>query len=218
MTEISQSDHELIRRYLAGRLTDEEESMLESRSVRDAAFRTELELSAALKQGMRKLDARGEIDGILAGARTAWRRPAIAIAASVAIIAIASLSVLHVVDSPRHGDPTARAVSLYLERTRGVPTGDTVNWTLGAAATRLQLHLDVGATPAPRYRVEIWREASDGSAPLMRLVESTSAEGHVVVAFDDSLLAPGLFEVRLTPHPESFDGEVTRYHLRVSAD
>lgn len=215
MTEISQGDHDLIRRYLAGGLTDEEEIVLETRIVRDAAFRTELELSAALKQGMRELDSRGEIDGILGGARPAWRHPAIAVAASVALLAIAGLSVLYVVDSPRPGDPAAKTVSLYLERTRGVPTDDTVNWTLGAAPTRLELHLDVGASPAPRYRVEIWREDKDGTAPLMKSVESTSAEGHVVVAFDDSLLAPGLFEVRLTPLPESIAAEVTRYHLRV---
>lgn len=216
MTDKSQKDHELIRRYLAGRLTDEEEGMLETRIVEDAQFRNELDLTAAIRDGMRELEARGEIDGLLDKARTRWQRPTIAIAASLIALVVASILIFYLVDRSQPPRPPIALASLHFERTRGLSSDNAVNWTLGADPTQLRLHFDVGAAPAANYRVVVLRGTGDSAEPVITAVEATSAGGDVVLTLSDSLLTPGDFEIRLSPVPETAGVGATVYHLVVT--
>lgn len=215
MTDISQKDHELIRRYLAGRLTAEEVVMLETRIVREAQFRRELDLTTALRDGLRELEARGEIDGLLDKSRARRHRPAMAIAASLALV-VGSLTILYLVDRPQSPRLATATESLHFERTRAVSSESTVTWKLGSAPTRLRLLFDVGAAPMTQYRVVLQQLTADATLPVMTSVEAASAEGEVVLKLDDSLLAPGDFEIRLSPVPERADVGAIVYHLVVT--
>jgi hypothetical protein len=216
MTDISQADHELIRHYLAGSLSDEEEVMLETRIVRDAQFRHELDLTAALREGMRELDSRGEIDGLLTGARAGWQRYRTTMAASIGVLAVTSLTVFYLMDRPQRPEKVAATASLHFERTRGMSSDNAVTWTPGATPTRLRLHFDVGAVPAAYYRVVILHGNGRTAEPIVTALTSASAEGEVILDLEDPLLAPGNLEIRLTPVPDSDETGTTVYRLVVT--
>jgi len=207
-------DHELIRRYLAGRLSVEEELVFETRIIRDVQFRKELDLTIALQQGMRELDARGEIDRMLIKAHPSWRRPVIVIAASLGVLAVGVAVVTLTNRDPVPPDPTTKA-SLQFELTRGAPSGQTVVWRQRGNPTRLQLHLDVGAAPANQFRVALYRQDPRSDAPIAETVTNASDHGEVVWTLDDSLLSPGTFEIHLTPIPDSVNAGSTVYELVV---
>jgi hypothetical protein len=215
MTELSMQDHELIRRYLAGSLTDEEESMLETRIVKDPALRSELELTVALKDGLRELKARGEIAGLLARSRDRWRLRMPALAASLAGLAVGLLAVVYFIGRPAPVQPPVTIASLYFERTRGSEAADVVLWTRKSTPTRLRLHLDVGAAPVSSYRVIVQSRNGGGAKPLWDTVEPISTESEVVLDLPDSRLEPGDFQVRLSPASGPAREDTMVYHLVV---
>lgn len=215
MTEHSQEDHELIRRYLGGGLTDEEEVMLETRIVRDSRFRTELELTVALQEGLRQLEARGEISSLLARSRDRWRLQTPAIAASLAALVLGLLAVVYFATRSPPIRPQMNVASLHFERTRGTDTDHTVLWTRRSTPTRLQLHFDVGATPAGSYRVIVMRQESSGAQLWSDTVESATAYGEVVLTLTDSQLEQGEYDIQLTPAPAPDPADFVTYRLVV---
>jgi hypothetical protein len=206
MTELSLEDHELIRRYLAGGLTDAEEVMLETRIVEDSRLRSEFELTLALQEGMRHLESRGEIIGLLGRSRDRWRLQSPAIAASLAALVLGLLAIVYFTTRSPPTPPPMTVASLHFERTRGADTDDAVLWTRRSTPTRLQLHFDVGATPAGSYRVVVLRQESGGAQLLSDTVESATADGEVVLSLTDSQLGRGRHDIQLTPRPAA-DGE-----------
>ncbi len=201
MTEFSQQDDELIRRYLAGGLTDEEEMMLETRIVKESRFRSELEVTAALQEGFRQLEAQGEIVSILTRSHDRWRLQSPAIAASLAALVLGLLAIVYFnTRSPPLQPPTTLA-ALHFERTRGTDIDDAVLWTRRSTPTRLQLHLDVGAMPGRSYRVVVMRREGGRTQFLSDTVESATANGEVVLSLMDSQLGRGEYDIQLTPSP-----------------
>jgi hypothetical protein len=103
--DLSTQDRELIDRYLAGRLDDDELNRIEARFIADPGFRREVEITEALRTGLRQLEERGELDALRApeSATRFWQRPAYALAASVAtaFLAVTSVALYRQIETER---------------------------------------------------------------------------------------------------------------------
>lgn len=213
MTDISPNDHELIRRYLAGRLAEAEADMLQTRIVEDPVFRNEVELTAALKDGMRELDGRGEIRALLANRDASRRRLQLAAAASLGAIALGFASFLLIErDEPSKGTVTE---TLRFAPTRGAESKADLVWQRNDGVTRFEMRFDVGPRPAESYEVTIARADGPGTTRLLSRTAVTSAEGDVVLPVDETLFEPGLYEIHLLPMPATARSESVHYTLLI---
>ena len=89
-TDRNQDDAGIAQRYLAGQLSPPEQEAYEQYFIRNPDAVRELEATARMKVGLASLRDKGQLDSLLQGAPTTSRRAALmAIAASVAVIAIA---------------------------------------------------------------------------------------------------------------------------------
>jgi hypothetical protein len=213
MTDISPEDHDLIRRYLAGQLAAGDMNTLETRIIEDPVFRNEVELTAALKEGMRALNDRGQIQPLLANRHAFRHRVQFAVAATLGAIALGLASFLLVT----RDEPATDAITetLRFEPTRGAESQADVVWQQGVETTRLDLRFDVGPAPALSYEVTIARTDSPAAPPLVSRTASTSANGDVRLALDGARLGPGYYEIRLVPEPVTADSLPVTYTLRV---
>lgn len=214
MTDISLEDHELISRYLAKRLTDAEELMIETRIVEDPGFRSEVELTAALRDGLRQLESRGEVAPLLTRQIEWWSRPRIALVASMATIALGLISFFFYQQQASFA-PAAVTESLRFEQTRGGGPQSDVVWERTDRPTQLEMRFDVGLEPTPQYRVTLRRVIDGAAGPAIDRVIPASSDGDVVLLLHGALLEPGDYEIRLEPQPViGLDGAVT-YTLTV---
>ncbi|MEX0735069.1 MAG: hypothetical protein WDZ66_08615 [Steroidobacteraceae bacterium] len=215
MTDISLEDHELIGRYLAKRLTDAEELMVETRIVEDPDFRSEVELTAMLRDGLRQLESRGEVTPLLTRHTEWWNRPRRAVAASMAAIALGLISFLFYQQQERSA-PASVSETLRFEQTRGSDPQADVVWERTGAPAQLEMRFDVGPEPTPRYRVTVRRVIDGAAGPAIDRVIPTSSDGDVVLVLDGALLEPGDYEIRLESQPAiELDSSVT-YTLTVT--
>lgn len=196
MTETTARDQELIGRYLAGRLTDTEALMVETRIVEDSSFRSEVELSAALKEGFRELENRGQIEPLLAGRTASGNRRQVAIAAALTAAAVGFGIFLH----ERSADETAVVAveTLRFERTRGGGIQPDVVWKRPLKSVMVELRLDVGPDPAAKYRVTV-RHLTNRDESVRELEASTLSSGEVSVTMESGELKAGIIELRLVP-------------------
>jgi hypothetical protein len=206
----------LISRYLAKRLTDAEELMVETRIVEDPGFRSEVELTAALREGMRELESRGEVTRILAVESAAWRRPRVALAASLGAIALGLVSLIFYQQRDTLA-PAAATETLRFELTRGNAAETDVAWERGRTPVQLEMRFDVGPEPAAAYHVTIsGTQGGAGGAAVDRVVQ-TSPDGEIVLAVDGRVLHPGIHEIRLEPQPATESVEAVTYTLAVNS-
>jgi hypothetical protein len=215
MTDISLEDHELICRYLARRLTEAEELMLESRIVEDPVFRNEVELTAALKDGMHELEGRGEVSRLLTGDGGSRRRLHIALAASLGAFTLGLVSFLFYQQREELA-PAAVTETLNFEQTRGSGAQADVAWERSSAPTQLEMRFDVGPEPAAAYQVTISRTDDDAAEATVGLEIATSSDGEVVLSIDGALLEQGDYEIRLEPRPATALAETVTYSLAVN--
>lgn len=214
MTDISPEDRDLIDRYLAKRLNDTEAHVIETRIVEDRAFRNEVELTAAFRDGLRELQDRGEVTPLLSPRRTVWRHPRLAMAASATAVAIGLTSFLLY---QRIGSDPALAIteSLVFVQTRGADPEPDVVWAQTGERGRIELRLDPGLEPAAAYQIVVERVMDGVVAPVFLDDASPTADGEVVVAVNAAAFEPGDYAIRLTPQsPASSDAVVFR--LRVT--
>jgi hypothetical protein len=202
--------HELISRYFAKSLSDAEEAVVETRVVENAAFRDEFEITAALRQGMKDLESRGEIPHLLAANGTG-RRATFAVAAAAAAAAV-GLAILYATQEQASRPPTS--VVLVFERTRG-DAGADVSWRQPRAPVRLAMRFDVGANPAPAYRATLQRLPARPEIPALETSVATSPDGDVVLEVDSQLLSPGNYEIRLQPDSPQPVDDLIVYRLIV---
>ena len=88
-TDRHQDDAGIAQRYLAGQLSPEEQEAYEQYFIHNPDAVRELEATARMKVGLASLRDSGQLDSLLQAAPTTSRRAALmAIAASVAVIAI----------------------------------------------------------------------------------------------------------------------------------
>jgi hypothetical protein len=215
MTDTFQEDHELIRRYLAGRLDEAEELMIATRIVKDPQFRRETELTAALRQGFRELEKRGELATLLGPRNRRWRQPQFALAAGLGIVVLGGLLSLLLQQSPRGPLPAAATETLYFETRRGDETRADVVWRRTEGPVMLKMRFDVGLEPAAAYRVTVRRKdlTADETVEVLR---ADPASGEVELSVDGSLLEPGDYEIRLEPEPADASARVLTFTLLVT--
>ena len=223
MTDIDAGNQELIDRYLANRLSDAETKLVETRIVGEPAFRREVELTEALRDGLRELQAQGEVAPLLRPRTWMWSRSPFAIAASILALVFGATSYLlyQRLDQSQHDfGPTSSEMivaTLRFERTRSSNAGPDVSWQQAGEATLLELHFDVGLEPAPGYRVFIERIGMGADANLLMAMRAAiGPEGDVSISLHSALLKPGDYRIRLEPQPTaSMHQESFVYWLRV---
>ena len=186
-----------------------------TRIFEEPRFATEVELTAALKDGFRELDRRGELSALLNRARFRWPRPKIALAAALCVAALGSLLSLMLYQLPGNTTADAATQTLYFETSRSGASKADVTWHRTAASDRLTLRFDVGIEPAAWYRVTM-RHIVDGRAPsTIATVNTASSGGEVVLMLDGALLEPGDYDATLDPIPPGESNTTVRYTLRV---
>lgn len=215
MTDISPEDSELIRRYLAKGLTDREVELVETRIVEDPGFRNEVELTEALRGGLRELQNRREIAPLLSHRHSLWRLPRYALAASVAAVALGVASFLFFEQS---GVGTVETVvaTLRFEQTRGAAGEPDVSWRETGVPTQLEMQFDAGLTPGRNWQVAIER-VTDGVA--WRVTDATAtlnADGLAVATLDSAAFPPGDYRITLSPNPPAESQAPIVYALRIS--
>lgn len=215
MTDTFQDNHELIRRYLANRLSDTEELMVTTRIVRDPKFRNEVEVTAAFREGIRELEKRGKLSPLLDSQNTRWSRAPLAFAAAVAIVAMGGL-ISFLLDQPRHESaPTVITETLRFETTRGNGPLADVTWHQSGRPVRLEMRFDVGPERAGNYRVTLDRVSSGAIVSMADRLIAVSSGGEVVLFLDGTLLEPGDYEIRLEPQPVVAGNGIVKYRLAV---
>ncbi len=215
MTDIPLEDRDLIDRYLANRLTETEVLVVETRIVEDVVFRNEVELTEALRDGLRELQSRGEIAPLLSHRRSMWRHPRFALAASLAAVALGVASFLFF---QRLDDGSGELVvaSLRFEHTRGAETEPDVVWRQTGAPTRLQMLFDVGLEPATAWHVR-FEKVADGA--VLRIMETTAmlnADGLAEISVESAALEPGDYRITLIAVPPTAPAAPIVFALRVS--
>lgn len=224
MTESKHGIHESIDRYLANHLGDAERESVETRIVGDPAFRHEVELTAALRDGLRELDRQGRVAPLLKTRTGIWPRSPIAIAASILALALGVAALLfyqrieHVRRDLAAAPGKLVVATLRFEQTRGAETGPDMTWQRPSQPTVLEMRFDVGLEPAADYSVVIER-LQPGAEPLVVLSKRTvpSADGTVPLTVDSAVLASGDYRIHLAPQPaSSMTSDPTAYTLRIT--
>jgi hypothetical protein len=214
MTVISPEEAELIRQYLAGSLSEKELRMVETRMVEDPEFRNEVELTQAMRQGLRELHKRGEIAPLLSPRRAFWSPPRVALAASVAAVALGAASFLFFL-RPDSAPPGVITETLHFEHTRGTSGEPDVTWRQLPAPETVELRFDVGLEPAARYSVLIERAAGGEFVPVVVATAPTERDGEAVLRSNDVEFPPGDYRLTLTPQGVRDGQPEVRYRLRV---
>lgn len=216
MTVISPEERDLIDRYLAKRLAESEVTVVETRIVADPGFRNEVELTEALRDGLRELQSRGEITPLLSHRRSRWRHPRFALAASVAAIALGAASFLLYQRLDAGGQEIVMA-SLRFEHTRSAAGSPDLVWRQTGVPTRLQMQFDVGLEPAPGYRVAVERMTDGAAVPVLETAATMTADGLAMIVAGSAQFQPGDYEITLRPQPQDGSREPVTYALRISA-
>jgi hypothetical protein len=211
---MSPEEAEIVRQYLAGSLSDKEARMVETRMVDDPEFRNEVELTKALRYGLRELERRGELAPLLSPRRAIWSQPRVALAASVAAVALGAASFLFFSQQDRApaGVPTE---TLQFVQTRSSGGEPDVIWVRPATPPRLELRFDVGLEPAPAYEVRILRMSDGMASVVLESSAQTTQPGEAIVLVDGALLEPGDYQLRLSAPTVGSPSDFT-YTLRVT--
>jgi len=215
MTENPTASQAIIDRYLADRLNEAERDMVETRIVHDADFRNEIELTKALRDGLRQLQAQGEVETLLKSRAPIWKHAPMAIAAAtlVCAIGVATFLVYRPVDDGRQALATE---TLRFMKTRSGDARPDVVWQQSSQPTRIDLRFDVGLEPAAEYQVVIDRVSDGATAPAHEVLAGRTDEGEVSIVVDSALLVPGDYRIRLVPQsPDGVHG-ATSYSMHVT--
>ncbi|MBX3703934.1 MAG: hypothetical protein KF822_09190 [Steroidobacteraceae bacterium] len=188
--------------------------MVETRMVEDPEFRNEVELTQALRQGLRELEKRGEIAPLLSPRRAFWSLPRVAWAASLATIALGAASFLFF-SRPDPAAPGVVTESLQFAQTRGPGFEPDVTWRQPPAPQMVELRFDVGLEPAASYAVRIERAAGEDFAQVAVATAATSRDGEAVLISNADAFPPGDYRLTLTPLGSAGDQAPIRYRLRV---
>lgn len=189
--------------------------MVETRIVSDADFRNEVTLTDALRDGLRELDAQGQIQPLLQARSWTSGRASLAIAAAMLACAIGVATFL--IHRPSDdGRQVSTTQTLHFVQTRGGEATPDVTWIRSPEPTRIEMRLDVGVEPAAEYRVSIIRLSGDAPGQVFETLAALTGERDLVIAVDSALLAPGDYGVLLVPDRPGADQPEVHYRLRVA--
>jgi hypothetical protein len=227
-------------RYLADQLSDAECAEYEARIVEDPDAVAELEATARLKIGLRRLRSSGELSELVAGGGTTSpnRTWVLAMAASVAAIVIGvSLwyprSSSHVTSSQpllaaaastltdRSGHSLSVVTTTPLFRTRAERYDAVIDLPGVRGSIRLRV-LPSTLADSARYQATLARikddESSDTAISVGNL-QPSAEDGFVDVYADSSLLSPGRYRLTLTRETDggSANDESDTFIIKVNA-
>jgi len=219
---LSISDRELIDRYLAERLTEDELGVVEARIVAEPGFRQEVEVTEALRAGLRRLDRADGVEALLAGPgprnvsdrAAAYRaRPSYALAASVATLGLAVLSLVlygqlrherelsassRLVEIASQFTPVQRRTPVAFTSLRSASAPVTIQ--LPSEPVLYEMTFDVGAEPAAGYALTIVKPVVGGDVTVLSVPRVVpEADGLIRLSLHSALLGPGDYVVQLTP-------------------
>jgi hypothetical protein len=204
-------ESELASRYLAGTLSDAERAAYEPKVAEDEGTVRELEATARLKVGLARLRESGELGELLRPTPWAQFRPALALAAAVALVAIGivlvrlsgtgntappllAASVTSLVDRQGSVLPVTRTLAVFRKRMQGADA------TLEAASAPQAIELRVlpeTTVASEDYRVTLTRvidaRASESMASIAAL--RPAADGFLDVFIDASRLTAGSYQL-----------------------
>jgi hypothetical protein len=215
MTEKHSTSQTIIDRYLADRLCEAEREMVETRIVHDVHFRNEVELTEALRDGLRQLQAQGQVEPLLKPRSWMWRRSPFAIAAGVLACAIGVATFL--VNRPLDdGRQVLATETLRFIKTRSGDARPDVIWQQSSRPTQIEMRFDIGLEPAAEYRVVVERISNGATAPVHEILVVHTVDEEVSITVDSTLLTPGDYSIRLVPQSPDRLQEATTYALRVA--
>jgi hypothetical protein len=232
-------DRELIDRYLADRSKEDEVLSVEARIVADAAFRHEVEVTEALRAGLRRLDEADGLEALLGGSGrhgmtdhpvAFWARPSYALAAWVATIGLGVLALVlygqleqerelstasHPVEMVTQFAPTQRRTPVAFASLRS--SSESVSIQLPSEPVLYEMAFDVGAEPAAVYALTIVRPAVEGDAMVFSAPRVVPvSDGLVRLSLHSALLAPGDYVVQLMPQGSGPTADPGSQHAQVS--
>ena len=204
-------ESEFANRYLAGTLSDAERALYEPEVARNPDTLRELEATARLKVGLARLRERGELDELLQPTAWARFRPALAIAALVAVVAIGvalvrfggggqtaspllAASAASLVDRQGSVLAVTRTLAVFRKRVAGADA------TLEAAAVPQAVELRVlpeMTVPSGDYRVTLARVTGDRASEAVASIVGLrpAQDGFVSVFVDTSRLSAGSYQL-----------------------
>jgi hypothetical protein len=206
-------DHHLVARYLADQLPDSEREAFESYYLDHPEIVRELEAAARFKVGLAQLQNSGELQSLLQPQPWYQQPRFLAIAASMAVVAVASLlwvinqrepsvpllvaSATALVD--RSGNPLPVFATHSVMRMRSVSYDAQINLPHDAQTVVLRVLPEVEATP-PVYRIRLLSVTDDESLREVAAIGSLKPDGDglVPVYFDSSKIPGGRYQLELS--------------------
>jgi hypothetical protein len=237
-TEIEQGHW--VERYLAGRLSETETRRFEAYWIEHPALISDLEAGSRLKSGLAGLRERGELAGLLRPSWWSGRLRLLALAASVAVVAVgaalwvggrdtagALLAATPSALSPFEGSPLARGRVQTIMRLRSATSFDAVI-TLPDSPQAIELRVlpdvDAAAPSAESsdgarrgYAITLVREDDApgvGPAPRAEPVLA-DAEGFASIYVDSRRLAPGRYQLQIQPVGAADGAHDSRFRIDV---
>jgi hypothetical protein len=196
-------------RYLAGDLSEADAATFEARIASEPRLYRDIDLSLRLKEGLARLQARGELEPIV---RQGRRRFLIAAAIAAALLVVVGLvwvsrtglrgesvtlarSAAELVDA--QGRPLPVAARVLLARTRGGMGANEVRLPEARAAIELLL-LPPRGEEQTRYRISIKRRDAAATTQVARMQGvAADASGYIDVFVDASTLRPGNYAMEV---------------------
>lgn len=201
-------DHQVVERYLQGRLTAEERVAFEELFLSSNELLDELEAAERLQQGLRDLaiiDQAGVTESQPVARRSLFHSPAYAMAASFLLVVTLGISgVLYQrlgelsVTSPVAGTIPTQIVPLIA--VRSAPGGDPVNvLQLTHEAQNFVLMVDPGFTEYSHYRTTVLRMDEQGTQTRVWQLDGMRPgyEDMLAVSLPAAILIPGDYEVEV---------------------
>lgn len=207
-------DHQLVDRYLMGKLTEQEAEAFEDFYVTSPETLDELEHAAPLLEGFRAMGAAGDLRGSNVTALKPKPSPVMRIVGSPAYGIAASLfamfAVILLVLQPNAGQPrtehlqaSANVSIVQLAATRGGESGIEV--FLGGS-DQVVIELDLGYSAAERYSTTLRNAEGD---IVWQAQNVTPDDSYLTLSLGKGLIPDGRYE--LYAEPADSDGESLSY-------
>jgi anti-sigma factor RsiW len=205
------AERQIVERYLADQLTEEEAQAFEAYTEAHPEIVREIETIARMKSGLTVLRRRGELDALLGRSVPKWyRRPAILVTLAASVAAVAFLiaqtgrvdrgnaylaATLQQLAEATGGESTVSS-RILLSRLRGI-TPSALSVPPGASA--VEVTLQVSAPPGSAHDVGLLR-ITDGSAGLMATLDDVTAdtEGNIAIFVSANALVEGSYLFRVS--------------------
>ncbi len=205
VNERFKDDAALANRYLADQLCEAERDKFEAHLLRDPEVVRELEATARLKVGLRRLREAGELAPLLRPKPMFTQPWGAALAASIAVLAICT-ALFHWSTSPPSG-MLATSVSSLVDSSGEVLRVGATHALLPTRAEKYDAVIELPETPqaiefrvlpdskGASYRVNLARlAANDAVVPIATLQDlEIAADGFITVFVDSSRLEPGRY-------------------------